>query len=157
MGPRFPERQKESEALSPANSNSVHERYDAYFPRLYAYVHSCVGGDMPTQDIVVQAFSDAFQRAGDADEERFRTTLFRRARHLCRPHLRHDQPDDADSLSRWEREVISLVFDAGLTREQVSRTFRIRENKVGCLLVAGLRKLKKQTSPSVATAYLKLA
>jgi DNA-binding CsgD family transcriptional regulator len=49
------------------------------------------------------------------------------------------------------------VFDAGLSRDQIARLFRIREATVSALLMSGLRKLKEQTSPAAAAAYLKLA
>jgi DNA-directed RNA polymerase specialized sigma24 family protein len=136
---------------------AVNERYNAYFPRLFAYVRSCVGGEMPAQDIVIQAFSRAFSHPNSADEDCFRSVLFRTARRLCRPALKQARVDDGDSINRREREALSLVFDAGLTREQIARLFRIRESTVSALLMTGLRKLKEQTSPAAAAAYLKLA
>jgi DNA-directed RNA polymerase specialized sigma24 family protein len=137
--------------------DGVKERYDAYFPRLFAYVHSCVGSDMQTQDIVIQAFSRAFCRAGTSDEQKFQATLFRAARRLCRQSLKSGRSDDKESLSPREREIISLVFDASLTRRQIANLFGIRETTVGSALMTGLRKLNKQTSPAAAAAYLKLA
>jgi DNA-directed RNA polymerase specialized sigma24 family protein len=140
-----------------ADAGSTNERFSAYFPRLFAYVRSCVGGDVPAQDIVVEAFARAFRKAGDSGEERFRAVLFRTAQHLCRPALRRDGPARDDPLSPREREVISLIFDAGLTREQIARMFRIRETTVSSVLLTGLRKLKEHTSPAAAAAYLRLA
>ncbi len=150
-------RNREKTAANPKDTASVNERYDAYFPRLYTYVRSCVGGEIPAQDIAVEAFARAFSRAGDSDEDRFRTVLFRTARSLCRPILRDNLSGDSDSLNAREREVISLVFDAGLTRDQIARLFRIRETTVGALLMNGLRKLREQTSPAAVSAYLKMA
>lgn len=152
MGLRFLKRSEQMESSNPRELDRVSERYNAYFPRLFAYVHSCVGGDIPTQDIIVQAFSRAFQRAGNAGEDGFRTVLFRTARRLCHPTLKHYRPDHDDSLNTREREVVSLVFDAGLTRIQIAHLFRIRETTIGSLLMTGLNKLKKQTSPAAATA-----
>lgn len=157
MGLRFFTRKQETTGANLADAGSINERYSAYFPRLFTYVRSCVGGDIPSQDIVVEAFTRAFSRAGDSDEDRFRTVLFRTARRLCRPTLRDNKSGDGASLNPREREVISLVFDAGLTRDQIARLFRIRETTVGALLMSGLRKLKEQTSPAAAAAYLKLA
>src|SRR3989304_966897 len=119
MGLKLFRRKQHTEATRPANMGAVNERYNAYFPRLFAYV--------------------------------------RPARRLCRPALKQARVDDGDSLNRREREALSLVFDAGLTREQIARLFRIRESTVSALLMTGLRKLKEQTSPAAAAAYLKLA
>ena len=150
-------RRKQTEVTRPADMGAVDERYRTYFPRLFAYVRCCVGGEMPAQDIVIQAFDRAFSHPDSADEDRFRTVLFRTARRLCRPALRQPTIDRDDPLNRREREILSLVFDAGLTREQIGRLFRIRASTVGTLLMTGLRKLKEQTSPAAAAAYLKLA
>ncbi len=157
MGLGFFKHGQEMTRPQQADTGSTNERFSAYFPRLFAYVRSCVGGDMPAQDIVVEAFTRAFNKAGGAGEDDFRTVLFRTARRLCRPALRHDGSADDDPLSPREREVISLVFDAGLTREQIARMFRIRETTVSSVLMTGLRKLKEQTSSAAVAAYLKLA
>ena len=76
---------------------------------------------------------------------------------LCRPALGDDGSSRDDPLSPREREIISLVFDAGLTREQIPRIFRVPEAMVSSGRLNGLRNLKEQTSPAVAAAYLRLA
>lgn len=157
MGLGFFKHGREMTRPQQADSGSTNERFSAYFPRLFAFVRSCVGGDMPAQDIVVEAFTRAFSKAGDGGEEDFRAVLFRTARRLCRPALTRDGGARDDPLSWREREVISMVFDAGLSRGQIARLFRIRETTVNSVLLAGLRKLKEQTSPAAAAAYLKLA
>lgn len=157
MGLKLFRRKQHTEATRPADLNAVSERYNEYFPRVFAYVRTCVGGEMPAQDIVIQAFSRAFGHPDSTDEDRFRTVLFRTARRLSRPAFKQTRVDDSDSLNRREREALSLVFDAGLTRDQIARLFRIREATVSALLMSGLRKLKEQTSPAAAAAYLKLA
>ena len=157
MGFKLLRRKRHIEATHPADMGAVNERYNTYFPRLFAYVRSCVGGEMPAQDIVIQAFSRAFSHPNSADEDCFRAILFRTARRLCQPALKQPTIDGADSLNPREREILSLVFDAGLTREQIARLFQISESTVGTLLMTGLRKLKEQTSPAAGAAYLKLA
>jgi len=157
MGLGFFKHRQEMTRPQQADMGSTNERFGAYFPRLFAYVRSCVGGDMPAQDIAVAAFTRAFSKAGGAGEEDFRTVLYRTARRLCRPALGRDGSARDAPLSPREREVISLVFDAGLTREQIARMFRIRETTVSSVLLTGLRKLKEQTSPAAVAAYLKLA
>jgi DNA-directed RNA polymerase specialized sigma24 family protein len=140
-----------------ADMGSTNQRFSAYFPRLFAYVRSCVGGDVPAQDIVVEAFTRAFSKAGGAGEDDFRAVLFRTARRLCRPALKRDAFAPDNPLSPREREVVSLVFDAGLTREQIARMSRIRATTVSSILLTGLRKLKEQTSLAAAAANLRLA
>ncbi len=157
MGLKFFKPRQDTEGPVPTEMGGPKERYNAYFPRLFAYVRSCVRGDMPAQEIMVQAFYRAFRRAGGRDEDQFRTVLYRSARQLCRPALEDHRSEDGDPLSAREREVISLVFDAGLTRQQIAHLFRIRPTTVSSLLMAALRKLKEQTSPAAVTAYLKLA
>jgi len=157
MGLQLLRRKRQSETARPANIGSVSERYNTYFPRLFAYVRACVGGDIPAEDIVIQAFSRACSDPGSTDEDSFRTLLFRTARKLCRPALKRAGADRDDTLNPREREALSLVFDAGFTREQIARMFRIRESTISALLVTGLRKLKEETSPAAAAAYLKLA
>jgi DNA-directed RNA polymerase specialized sigma24 family protein len=148
---------QQSEATRPPHIGVVSERYNTYFPRLFAYVRACVGGDIPAEDIVIQAFSRTFNHPDSANEDSFRTILFRTARKLCRPALKQGRGDRDDTLNPREREALSLVFDAGFTREQIARMFRIRESTVSALLMTGLRKLKEETSPAAAAAYLKLA
>jgi DNA-directed RNA polymerase specialized sigma24 family protein len=140
-----------------ADMGTTAERFNAYFPRLFAYVRCCVGGDVPAQDIVVDAFSRALRKAADASEEDFLAVLFRTARKLCRPALEQDGTARDDTLTPKEREVVSLVFDAGFTREQIARIFHIRETTVSSLLLTGLRKLKDEASPAATAAYLRLA
>ena len=153
----FLKREQKTEPPGPTDMGSTTERYETYFPRVFAYVYACVGRDMPAQEIVVQAFHRAFQRAGSSDEDRFRTVLFRSARRLCRPVIKQRRPDDGDSLDAREHEVMSLVFDAGLTRDQIAHVFHISETSVNSLLMTGLRKLKEQTSLAAVAAYAHLA
>src|SRR3972149_8353014 len=114
MGLKLLRRKQHTEATRPADMGAVNERYNAYFPRLFAYVRSCVGGEIPAQDIVIQAFSRAFSHPRSADEDCFRTVLFRTARRLCRPALKQARVDGGGSLNRREREAPSLAVDAGL-------------------------------------------
>jgi DNA-directed RNA polymerase specialized sigma24 family protein len=156
MGLGWLKRTKDEAPTKPSNIEAVNRLYTEYFPRVYAFVHSCVGGDVRTQDIVVQSFSKAFSHGHD-DEERFCAALFRSARKLCKPALKENASRDEDSLTAREREVLALVFDAGFTREEIASIFRMRESNVSAALMTGLRKLKSQTSPAAAAAYLKLA
>ena len=157
MGFLFQKREQKTEPLGSSDMASATERYESYFPRIFAYVYACVGRDKDAQEIVIKAFHRAFQRAGSSDEARFRTVLFRSARRMCRPVMKNRRPDDGDSLDPREHEVMSLVFDAGLTRDQIAHVFRISETSVNSLLMTGLRKLKEQTSLAAVAAYNHLA
>lgn len=152
MGIRFLGRNgHKDDNTSAPNHDRTSERFNAHFPRVFAYVRTCVGGEIPTQDIVVKAFAQAFKDAGHADDDKFHAALFRAARGMARPALKNIPSDD--TLGPREREMLALVFDAGLTRSQIVELFRFRESTVSALLVSGLRKLKEQTSPAVAAAY----
>jgi DNA-directed RNA polymerase specialized sigma24 family protein len=142
---------------APTMASHGRGRFNEYFPRVFAYVRSCVGGDVPAQEIALKAFTRAYIRAADCDEAEFRTVLFRSARRICRPLIKENPEADEDSLNPREREVLSLVFDAGLSRAEIAKLFGIRAQTVADLLMSGLRKLKKQTSPAIAAAYLQLA
>lgn len=157
MGFSFLKREQKTERPGPTDMSGATERYETYFPRIFAYVYACVGRDKPAQEIVVQAFHRAFQRAGSSDENRFRTVLFRSARRLCRPVIKNRRPNDGESLDAREHEVMSLVFDAGLTRGQIAHVFHISETSVNSLLMTGLHKLKEQTSLAAVAAYAHLA
>lgn len=142
---------------TPPDPDHVSRRFDEHFPRLFAYLRTCVGGEIPAQDIAVRAFSQAFKRTSETtSDDEFRTVLYRGARKMCRPALKDGQSHD-DPLSAREREVISLVFDAGLNRSQIAYMFQFRESTVSSLLMSGLRKLKAETSPAATTAYMSVA
>ena len=64
MGLKFFRRRQDTEGPVPTEMSGAKERYNAYFPRLFAYVRSCVGGDMPAQEIMVQAFYQALLARG---------------------------------------------------------------------------------------------
>ena len=83
MGLSFFSRNRETTEANPTDAASTDERYKAYFPRLFTYVRFCVGGDIPAQEIAVEAFTRAYSRAGDSHEHRFRTVLFRTVRKRC--------------------------------------------------------------------------
>jgi DNA-directed RNA polymerase specialized sigma24 family protein len=146
-------RRRETPAPQPAGSG----RFNEYFPRVFAYARSCVGGEVQAQEIALKAFTRAYLRSADKDEGAFRTVLFRSARQLCRPLVKENAITDEGSLNVREREVISLVFDAGLTRAEIARLFGIRIETVADLLMSAMRKLNEQTSPALAAAYLKMA
>lgn len=152
----FGRRGKDAES-APPDPDRVNKRFGEHYPRLFAYLRSCVGGEIPAQDIAVRAFSQAFKQTSDTtSDDEFRTVLYRAARRMCRPALKDNRSGD-DPLTGREREVISLVFDAGLSRSQIAYMFHFRESTISSLLMSGLQKLKEETSPAAATAYMNVA
>ena len=139
-----------AEATDPA------ERYNAYFPRLFAYVRSCLGDDGDrAREIIVDSCFHTLDRYPSAPEQEFRFALFRTARRLCQSALKRGSARD-DHLTPREREILVLTFDAQLTRSEISRLCRLRESAVTAHLMTALRKLRQQASPAITAAYLKL-
>jgi len=116
------------------------ERFGAYFPRLFAYCFAATGDEKSAQDAVATAFAGVFTLP-DMREEDFEIELFRAARQFSREqgHAHY-----TDGLNSREREVISLLFDAQLNRDQVSEILNIREETVVNTLLRGLRKLRPE-------------
>src|SRR3990170_420571 len=83
---------------------TVRERFGAHFPRLFAYVRSWTGDDAAAGDITVEAFCRAFGRPAAS------------------PPCRRARPPASrgDGLTRHDRDVLGLLFDARLTRDEVS-------------------------------------
>ena len=127
----------------------VRERFGAHFPRLFAYVRSWTGVDAAAAgDITVEAFCHAFGRPAASPAE-FRSSLFSAAFQLCR-RLRPAAPR-GDGLSRQERDVLGLLFDARLSRDEVSALLNADRRSVTSTLISGLAKLRK-SAPGAAIA-----
>lgn len=128
------------------------ERFGTYFPRLFAYCCAATGDDEAARDVAVSAFSEAFARP-DVREDEFELDLFRTARAICQSGeyrvRRHN-----DGLSPRERDVISLLFDAQLSRLQIGTLLGIRQEAVGSTLVRGLRKLRASFAVGTAGAAM---
>ena len=118
-------------------------RFGEYFPRLFAYAQACTGDDDQACEIVVEAFSRAFAQPKELDDRSFRVVLFSVTRQLCqeRPSRRA-----SDSLSSREREVISLIFDAQLRRDEIACLLNVKTETVTSTLVRGLKKLRDSFS-----------
>lgn len=134
----------------------LQSRYTAYYPRLFAYLHSCLGNDpAAAKELAVEAFAQAFQRCPNSAEESFRDCLFAAAHRLCRRRMK--SPSPGDPLSPREREILSLAFDAQLSRREIAHLLRLKERTVTAAILRGLRKLRDQTSPAVLAAYLRVS
>jgi DNA-directed RNA polymerase specialized sigma24 family protein len=117
------------------------KRFATYFPKVFAYAHSWTGDDARSREIVIEAFARAFGRGAVFGEEDFTVVLFTVTRDLCAGARRSSRPP-AGGLSDPEREVLALLFDAQLTRDEVGRLLRMPEEAVVSTLIGGLRKLK---------------
>ncbi|MCH7809909.1 MAG: hypothetical protein IH863_04945 [Chloroflexi bacterium] len=115
------------------------QRFARYFPGLFAYVRAMSNGYASGVDKVVSAFEIALSET-HADEDAFVLSLFTNARKLCGV--------DSTTHDTSEREVLSLTFDAHLTREQVSVLLQLPVGTVVSTLLSGLRRLQ---TLSVAT------
>ena len=118
---------------SPEISVAHRRRFARYFPGLFAYVRAMSDDYATGVDKVVSAFEAALSEP-HADEDSFVLALFSNARQLC------DVPGSARDTS--EREVLSLTFDARLTREQVSVLLELPVDGVISTLLSGLGRLQ---------------
>lgn len=126
------------------------ERFGRYFPRLFAYAHSLVGNDVAAKAIVIDSFTHAFESPAHLEDEEFLLAIFNHARDLCRG----SNVTSRDHLSHRERDVLSLLFDAQLSRWQVGVLTRMREDAVNGALLKALRKLRETMAP-IPPAYLR--
>ncbi len=144
-----------SHLAPPVNERALQERFGAHFPRLFAYARTCVDDDVKAGEIVVEAFCRAFVRCSDIPDSEFRLVLFGLARGLCRAAASgKGHPDD--SLNPREREVLSLLFDAQLSRREIGRLLKVKEHAVTGALVGGLKKLNA-TPPATLATQLRLS
>jgi DNA-directed RNA polymerase specialized sigma24 family protein len=114
-------------------------RFETYFPRVFAYALSASGNDETARRITINAFAEAFSLP-DMREPDFEIEMFRIARGLAR--ISRSQSRNADGLTGRERDVISLVFDAQLQRDQVGSLLSLRPETVLGIMLKGLRKLR---------------
>ncbi|MGH8629789.1 MAG: RNA polymerase sigma factor, partial [Burkholderiales bacterium] len=115
------------------------QRFEQFFPRLFAYAFSFVGDDAGARDVVIEAFSRAFTFDRALNDEQFPMALFAIARGMLHPEGRKG-PNDG--LTPREREVVALLFDARLSRREVAALMRIGDEAVTAALLRGLRKLQ---------------
>jgi len=114
-------------------------RFGAFFPRVFACAHSLTGDETSARETVIEAFSRAFAHPADLNDEEFVILLFATVRDLCRSAWPAQSDGD---LSGRERELLALLFDARLTREEVSRLMRTTEQALSSALLGALRKIR---------------
>jgi len=118
---------------APEVSVAHRQRFARYFPGLFAYVRAMSDDYSTSVDKVVSAFEMALSEP-HANEDAFVLSLFCHARDLCGVNsTAHDTS---------EREILSLTFDAQLTREQVSVLLELPLDTVVSTLLRGLNRLQ---------------
>ncbi len=115
------------------------DRFVCYFPRVFAYALGITGDETTAREVTVAAFAVAYSLP-DMREREFEVEIFRCARESVRGigGARRSR----DGLSPREREVLSLVFDGQLSRDQVARLLSLRPETILGTLLKGLRKLR---------------
>ena len=139
---------------SVARSDLQRARFGAYFPRVFACAHSLTGDETAAREAVIEAFSRAFAHPADLNDREFVNLLFATARDLCRSA----SPSQSDGdLSGRELELLALLFDARLTREEVSRLMRTSEQALSSALLGALRKIRASLPAASGKATLRPA
>jgi DNA-directed RNA polymerase specialized sigma24 family protein len=118
-------------------SRTREERFARNFPRLFSYAFGLTDDEESAKEVTVAAFAVVLPQDQLAEED-FAVALFTAARRLTsRPR---NAP--ANGLTPDEEEIISLVFDAELTRSEIARLLGLHSEAVVGRLVSGLRKLR---------------
>jgi DNA-directed RNA polymerase specialized sigma24 family protein len=130
-------------------------RFGAYFPRVFAFLHSLLGDEEAARDLVIETFATAFADSKDVSENEFPVLLFSVAHKRCRDLPARSAGDDG--LSAREKEVVSLIFDAQLTRQEVGQVLGMTQESVASALLQGLKKLRVRLGSRASTAFLGLS
>lgn len=123
-----------------ARADIRQDRFDAYFPRVFAYGFSAIGDEEAARHLTVATFAEVFSLP-DMREPEFELEVFRTARQIVRG-VYHSPRRSPDGLTARERDVMALVFDAGLQRDQVGQLLSLRPETVLGILLKGLRKMR---------------
>jgi len=130
-------------------------RFGAFFPRVFACAHSLTGDETTAREVVIEAFSRAFASPGDLTDDEFALLLFTTTRDRSR--AAQTSPSTNDRLNSRERELLALVFDARLSREEIRRLMDTTEQAVSSILLRALRKLQIGRKVPAAKPSLRLA
>ena len=127
-------------------------RFNAYFPRAFAYAYSSLGDESTAREVVGVAFSGALTGYASADDQAFRIGLFTALRDTCRERKRKVPLDIGLALA--EREVITLTFDAGLTSAEVDAV--LGTDTAAMKLSGALQRMSETSSPSIIPSFYRL-
>jgi DNA-directed RNA polymerase specialized sigma24 family protein len=126
-------------SLSTSAAPSGHEsreRFARHFPGVFAYACGMTGDEEAARETAIAAFS-AVLRAGGLTDDDFALALFTAARTLTQPKV----AASPEGLSVSEQEIISLLFDARLSRAQISALLGIQPEMLAATLLSGLKKV----------------
>lgn len=140
---------------TPAAKDLHRARFGAFFPRVFACAHSLTGDETTAREVVVEAFSRAFAGPATLNDDEFSLLLFAATRDLCR--AAQTSPRVNGRLNSRERELLALVFDARLTRDEIRRLMDTTEQALASTLLRALRKLQNGAKPVAAKPSLRLA
>lgn len=152
MGLREETRSSRQTDVGAVTDTMLRSRFGAYFPRVFAYVHSLLGDEEAAREIVIETFTTAFADGSDVSENEFPVLLFSAAHKRCGDFS--PRAGANEGLSAREKEVVSLIFDAQLTRLEVGRVLGITQESVASTLLQGLKKLRASLSPRASSALL---
>ncbi|MEX0682838.1 MAG: hypothetical protein WD904_03095 [Dehalococcoidia bacterium] len=130
-----------------SNAGAQRERFSQYFPRLFAYVYGLTGDEEASKEATIGAFATVVREDYVADDD-FAVFVFTAARTL----IRNRRSPSRDGLTSREQEVVSLLFDAQLSRTEIARLLELEPEAVTSSLVTGLKKL--QGAPRTAPPTL---
>lgn len=121
-------------------TDSRRERFSQHFPRLFAYVYGVTGNEETAREVTIASFTSVLN-ADALDEHDFTQALYTAARKL----IRKQRDARKDGLTANEREIMSLLFDAQLSRAEVAELLGIKDESLLATLVGGLKKLRDAT------------
>lgn len=140
----------------PVAAEALHRaRFGAFFPRVFACAHSLTGDETTAREVVVEAFSRAFAHPGNLNDDEFALLLFATTRDLCRTAQTGLSVNDR--LNSRERELLALVFDARLSRDDIRRLMETTEQALSSILLRALRKLQTGRKLPAGKPSLRLA
>jgi RNA polymerase sigma factor (sigma-70 family) len=125
--PSLPKLFRSSAADSPRQAarrlDQFAEKYQQFFPRVFAYVYGCVRNVHEAEDLVAEVFERAFLKMGSLrNDEAFSTWLFTIARNIVISHARkrgRESAVDPDILKSVVATNVSVENEI-LVREEVA-------------------------------------
>jgi len=148
MGLRFVRRRQDGGHRKDADQ----VRFNAYFPRAFAYAYSNLGDESTARELVSAAFCEALTDYASGEDKEFRIGLFTALRDSCRKRKRKVPVDIG--LPVAERDVVTLTFDGGLTSAEVDAV--LESDTAALKLSRALQRMSETSSPSIIPSFYRL-